>query len=115
MGELIRFPHRPDGEKMQRGVPVKGAAPRFHPKTVIPEVPVGQQLVKFHGQPAFISERGSDPLVGKTQFTERQIEDLKQLGRQHQSKMEADEIIRTSDLRLAEVRAQLEGFVKYTH
>ena len=54
--------------------------PRFHPKAVIPEVPQGMVLVKFHGEPALIPEmeRG-EKVVGNTRFTLRQIDALGQL------------------------------------
>ncbi len=51
--------------------------PRFHPRTIVPEVPEGMILVKFHGEPALIPSRGEDELMfGKSGFTLRQVEAL---------------------------------------
>ena len=39
------------GEGSRRGTLV---VPRFHPKTVIPEVPEGMELHKFYGEPILL-------------------------------------------------------------
>lgn len=53
---------------------------RFHPKTVVPEVPEGMKLVKFHGAPALIpAEEEGDIRFGNSQFTERQVNALIEL------------------------------------
>ena len=52
----------------------------FHRDTILPEVPEGMALVKFHGEPAVIpGQKDGDVLFGKTPFTEVQIEALQQL------------------------------------
>lgn len=49
----------------------------FHRDTILPEVPDGMALIKFHGEPAVIpGQRDGDELHGKTQFTEGQIHAL---------------------------------------
>lgn len=54
-----------------------GEKPRFHPKTVVPEVPAGMELVKFHGQPVLIPERREgEQMFGKSNFTMPQAEEL---------------------------------------
>jgi hypothetical protein len=46
----------------------------FHRDAVLPEVPDGMALVKFHGEPAVIpGQKDGDEVYGKTQFTEGQI------------------------------------------
>lgn len=56
--------------------------PRFYPKTVMPEVTEGQELVKFHGQLVLIpAAKEGDPMYGRTRFTMRQAEALFDLER----------------------------------
>lgn len=51
--------------------------PRFHNKTVIPEVREGETVVKFHGEPARIpAATKEEPLYCGTRFTERQLKAL---------------------------------------
>jgi hypothetical protein len=60
--------------------------PRFHNKAVVPEVPEGMQLVKFHGEPALIRARKpGDPIYGNSRNTITEAEDLKKLERERLS------------------------------
>lgn len=55
-------------------------APRFHHKAVIPDVPEGMQLVKFHGEPALIpAQQEGDEMFGKSRFTVKQFDALMEL------------------------------------
>lgn len=61
--------------------------PRFRQGLVLPEAPDGYMLVKFHGEPAIIPEfRPGDEMVGKTEFTKRQIEKLIELENERRAK-----------------------------
>lgn len=57
--------------------------PRFHQKTVVPEVFPDMELVKFHGEPALIpANQGGEPMYGRTRFTVRQAAFLIELERE---------------------------------
>ena len=58
--------------------------PRFHPEQYVPtDIPNGYRLAKFHGEPVILPERKQgEPLVGKTIFTSRQVEALRQLAKE---------------------------------
>ncbi len=67
---------------------MKEGQPRFHPKVEVPVPPEGQIVVKFYGEPACIPDQAEgELLVGRTPFTMRQIEALKDLAKQR-SKLE---------------------------
>ena len=54
-----------------------GEKPRFHPKAVVPEVPKGMELAKFHGQPVLIpGRRDGDESFGRSRFTVSQAQEL---------------------------------------
>lgn len=65
------------GKKSMRG---KLVAPRFHPKTVIPEVSEGMELHKFYGEPVLLPARAEgEQMYGNSPFTLRQVETLQRL------------------------------------
>jgi hypothetical protein len=69
----------------------KQRVPRFHPKTIIPKIPEGMKLVKFHNEPAFIPERTEgESLSGKyPSFTDRQVDALMELERRRVARLRA--------------------------
>lgn len=84
-------------------------APRFHPKTVLPEVPEGKKLVKFHGKPAVISDRGNEPLIGNTQFTKTQVADLVDLERQRLAALEIERFEMSNEERIEAMQKEVRG------
>lgn len=85
----------------------KHEGPRFHPKTVIPKIPEGKMLVKFHGKPAVISARGDEPLLGNSQFTRTQIQDLGELEHQRLARLEVERFDLSNKERIETMRREL--------
>lgn len=58
----------------------KQPPPRFHPKTIIPEIPEGMELHKFYGEPILLPARAEGELMyGNSPFSMRQVETLQRL------------------------------------
>lgn len=54
--------------------------PRFHPSRILPEVPMGKELHKFHGEPVLLTAREEgEPVFGNSTYTERQARELTKL------------------------------------
>lgn len=63
--------------KQRRSMRLKPAAPRFAPGTVIPEVPAGMLLDKFHGEPILLPViMEGEMMFGKSRYSARQVEIL---------------------------------------
>lgn len=70
--------------------------PRFGPHVVIPEVPEGLVLHKFYGEPVLLPAKAEgEELVGKTPFTQRQIEAIGQLEKERLSRRLKEGTVRT--------------------
>lgn len=79
--------------------------PRFSKGTIIPEVPEGMELVKFHGKPALIptKEKG-EPILGDPEsgFTIRQFDALVKLEEERRRTERIRELLRDAETRLPE-------------
>lgn len=66
--------------KQRRSGRLKPSAPRFAPDTVIPEVPEGMILDKFHGEPILLPAiTEGESMFGKSRYSIRQAEILLKL------------------------------------
>lgn len=85
----------------------KHEAPRFHNKTVVPDIPEGLKLVKYHGRPAVVPESlPGENTVGPSGLTRRQIQALAFLKRSEAVKLNEE---RLSEIAFATTNANIKG------